>query len=340
MIREKRPLLSRVADSVYWMARYIERAENVARFIGVNLHLQLDLPLAPAHQWQPLIDTSGDTEVFKEKFGEASEESVIGFLAFDHENPNSIFSCLRYARENARSVRETISSEMWEQINSMYLQIQLHRATPQQDSLPEVLRNIRLACHMFQGITEATMRHDDAWHFLRLGRMMERADKTSRILDVKYFILLPSPANVGTPYDDLHWAAVLKSVSGFETYRKQRGRISPHEIVEFLVTDLEFPRAIRHCVDVAGESLSVIAGTSSQEVKYPSQQLMEVLRHELGETRVDVVIRTGLHEYLDNLQTKMNEIGEGLTRDFFALRPTERTAATSSQWQKSESTTA
>src|SRR5688572_31140700 len=118
MSREKRPLLSRVAGSVYWMARYIERAENVARFIGVNLHLQLDLPLAPAHQWQPLIDTSGDTEVFKEKRGEATEESVIQFLAFDDENPNSIYSCLRFARENARSVRETISSEMWEQINS------------------------------------------------------------------------------------------------------------------------------------------------------------------------------------------------------------------------------
>jgi uncharacterized alpha-E superfamily protein len=339
MIREKRPLLSRVADSVYWMARYIERAENVARFIGVNLHLQLDLPLAPAHQWQPLIDSSGYTEVFKEKFGEASEETVIRFLAFDHENPNSIFSCLRFARENARSVRETISSEMWEQINSMYLQIQLYRATPQHDSLPEVLRNIRLACHMFQGITEATMRHDDAWHFLRLGRMMERADKTSRILDVKYFILLPSTVNVGTPYDDLHWAAVLKSVSGFETYRKQRGRISPHEIVEFLVTDREFPRAIRHCVDVAGDSLRVITGTPAEE-KYPSEQLMDVLRHELGETRVDVVLHSGLHEYLDNLQTKMNNIGDSLMKDFFSLRPTERTVSSSSQWQKSESTTA
>src|SRR6185503_9054325 len=105
-------LLSRVADSMYWMARYIERAENVARFIGVNLHLQLDLPLEPRHQWQPLIDTSGDTEIFEEKWGEATEENVIQFLAFDDQNPSSIFSCLRYARENARSVRETISSEM------------------------------------------------------------------------------------------------------------------------------------------------------------------------------------------------------------------------------------
>ena len=324
MNRATRPLLSRVADSVYWMGRYVERAENVARFIGVNLHLQLDLPLAPIHQWQPLIDTSGDTEVFREKWGEATEENVIRFLAFDDENPNSIFSCLRFARENARSVRETISSEMWEQINSMYLQIQLQRATPQHDALPEVLRSIRLACHMFQGITEATMQQDEAWNFLRLGRMLERADKTSRILDVKYFILLPSPQNVGTPYDDLHWAAVLKSVSGFEVYRKQRGRISPIGIVEFLVTDQEFPRAIRHCVDVAGESLRAITGTPAGQLKYPSEQLMDVLRGELENVSIKAVVRSGLHEYLDGLQTKMNGIGESLNQDFFVLRPEKR----------------
>ena len=326
MIRDKRPLLSRVADSVYWMGRYIERAENVARFIGVNLHLQLDLPLAPAHQWQPLIDTAGDTEIFKKKYGEACEEKVIRFLAFDDENPNSIYSCLRFARENGRSVRETISSEMWEQINSMYLQIQLQRATPQHDALPEVLRGIRMACHMFQGITDATMSYNEAWHFLRMGRMLERADKTSRILDVKYFILLPSFADVGTPYDDLHWAAVLKSVSGFETYRKQRGRISPLDIVEFLVTDLEFPRSIRHCVNAAGESLRLITGPSDVAVKYRSEQMMDVLRAELGQARMDVVIRAGLHEYLDGLQTKMNEIGDGLTHDFFGLRPEQQLA--------------
>jgi uncharacterized alpha-E superfamily protein len=170
---------------------------------------------------------------------------------------------------------------------------------------------------------------------------MERADKTSRILDVKYFILLPSPVNVGTPYDDLHWAAVLKSVSGFETYRKQRGRISPRQIVEFLVTDREFPRAIRHCVDMAGESLSVITGTAAHELKYPSERLMSVLRAELGEIQVETVVRSGLHEYLDGLQTKMNAIGDSLKQDFFSLRQEERTDSSSqSQWQKSESTTA
>ncbi|MGB2889616.1 MAG: alpha-E domain-containing protein [Candidatus Acidiferrales bacterium] len=333
MIPETRQLLSRAADSVYWMARYIERAENVARFIGVNLHLQLDLPLGSANQWQPLIDTSGDAEVFRQRYGKANQSSVIKFLALEVENPNSIYSCLRAARENARSVRETISSEMWEQINSMYLQIQSQRAMPGHEWLPEVLRDIRLACHLFQGITDATMSHNESWHFLQLGRMMERADKTSRILDVKYFILLPSATGVGTPYDDLHWSAVLKSVSGFEMYRKKHGRISPRNIVDFLVMDREFPRAIHYCIHGVDECLRAITGTPMGSFHYPSEQLMGILRAELDFTSVDDMIRDGLHEYLDGLQAKMNAIGDSLYNDFFAGRPlaqTQNQAQTSS----------
>jgi uncharacterized alpha-E superfamily protein len=325
MIPETRQLLSRVADSVYWMARYIERAENVARFIGVNLHLQLDLPLEPAHQWQPLIDTSGDAEVFRQRYGKANQFSVIKFLALDVDNANSIYSCLRAARENARSVRETISSEMWEQVNSMYLQIQSQRAVPGHEWLPEVLRGIRLACHLFQGITDATMSHNESWHFLQLGRMMERADKTSRILDVKYFILLPSATGVGTPYDDLHWSAVLKSVSGFEMYRKKHGRISPRNIVDFLVMDREFPRAIHYCIHGVDQCLRAITGTPTGLFHYPSEQLMGILRVELDLTSVDDMIRDGLHEYLDGLQAKMNTIGDSLHNDFFAGRPLAQT---------------
>ena len=233
---EALPLLSRVADSVYWMARYIERAENVARFIGVNLNLQIDLPLAPSQQWQPLIDTSGDTEAFKERYGVATQVRVIEWLAYHPENANSIASCLRYARENARSVRETISSEMWAQVNSMYLQIQTQRSLPEPERMLDAFREIRMGCHLFEGVTDATMSHNEAWHFMRLGRMLERADKTSRILDVKYFMLLPSVRDVGTPYDDIHWTAVLKSVSGFEMYRKKYGRIAPSDVVDFLAT--------------------------------------------------------------------------------------------------------
>jgi uncharacterized alpha-E superfamily protein len=309
------------------MARYIERAENVARFIGVNLHLQLDVPLAPVYQWEPLIHTSGDLTAFRKQHTSASEFNVVQFLTFDTDNPNSIYRCLKAARENARSVRDTISSEMWEQINSMFLRFEMQRTAGLFESLPELTKEIRLACHLYQGIADATMSHNEAWHFLRLGRLMERSDKTSRILDVKYFILLPSDSSVGTPYDDLHWAAVLKSVSGFEFYRKKHGRISPLEIVEFLLMDLEFPRAIRRCLRGARNSLYTITGTPSGEARYESERLISALDDELDAIDVAVVVRNGLHEYLDRLQSRINSIDDAIFRDFFAWRPVDQPQA-------------
>jgi len=320
MIDEPQPLLSRVASSVYWMARYIERAVNVARFIGVNLHLQLDLPLEPANQWQPLIDTSGDTAAFQKSYGEVTRENVIRFLTVDAANPNSICSCLRAARENARSVRETISSEMWEQINRTYLHFQPHPTQWEPEKLAERVRHLQFSCHLIHGISDTTMSHNEAWQFMRLGGNIERAEKISRILDVKYFILLPSATFVGTPYDDIHWSAVLKSVSGFEMYRKKHGRIAPRDIVDFLVLDRNFPRAIHHCIHSADECLHAITGTPMGYFRYRSEQLLGSLRAELDFTSVDRIINDGLHEYLDGLQVKMNAIGDSLLLDFFALR--------------------
>jgi uncharacterized alpha-E superfamily protein len=311
------PLLSRAAEAIYWMARYIERAENVARFIDVNIHLQLDLPLEPAYQWQPLIDTSGDADFFQKNYGKAKKSSVIKFLVWDTNNFNSIASCLRSARENARSVREIISSEMWEQLNSIYLKIQSQRALQDSERLAEILRSIRMGCHMFEGITDSTMSYNEAWHFLRLGRQLERADKTSRILDVKYFMLLPTAHSVGTPYDDIHWSAVLKSVSGFEMYRKRHGRIQPRNIVQFLVLDREFPRAIRHSLRAADESLHAITGVPLGSCEFPSERTLYPLRAELDYIPVETIIGQGLHEYLDGLQQRMNTLDDHLARDFF-----------------------
>ena len=326
MSAKTRPLLSRVADSVYWMGRYMERAENVARFIGVNLNLQLDLPLDPGRQWQPLIDTSGDTKTFKERYGKATQASVVEFLAYDPDNPNSIYSSLTAARENARSVRETISSEMWAQVNSMYLELQSQRELIER-GLPEVFHSLRLGCHMFQGITDATMTHNEAWHFVRLGRKMERADKTSRILDVKYFMLLPSVRDVGTPYDDIQWSAVLRSVSGFEMYRKKYGRIAPRDIVEFLVLDREFPRSVHYCIRSADESLHYITGVPMGSYRYPAEQFMGLLRSELDFMSVDFIIQQGLHEYLDGLQIKMNAIDRSVQSDFVVKATPEQAAS-------------
>ena len=295
--------------------------------------MQLDLPLEPDYQWQPLIDTSGDGEAFKARYGRATEQSVISFLVYDEENPNSIYSCLRSARENARSVRETISSEMWEQVNGMYLRMYGVRAKriagAQQEPFPEVLRAVRLGCHMFQGITDSTMSHNEAWHFLRVGRKLERADKTSRLLDVKYFILLPRVSSVGTPYDDLHWSAVLKSVSGFEIYRKQHGRVAHRNIVDLLVLDPDFPRSIRYCICQARDSLRALTGSPEGHTRYGSERLMDAIDSELRHATVDYIVdHTGLHEYLDGLQTQMNGIDDGLLRDFFAWQTADHAVGT------------
>jgi len=317
---QAKPLLSRVADSVYWMARYIERAENVARFIDVNHNLTLDLPHGYHDQWQPIVDTTGDHEEFAERYGQATQETALRFLAFDQENLNSIYSCILAARENARSVRETISSEMWQQVNELYLLITSESRKAVPSSLGDFCHSVRMGCHLFQGITDVTMSQNEAWHFANLGRMLERADKTTRLLDVKYFILLPAIADVGTPYDDIQWTAVLKSVSGFEMYRKRYGRISPDRIVEFLTLDAEFPRALRHCIRVADQSLHAITGTPPGAYSCGAEQRLGLLRSELDFAQVDSILTHGLHEFFDSLQQKMNTIDEYVRSDFFGRK--------------------
>ena len=321
MSLHSRSLLSRVADAVYWMSRYIERAENVARFLDVNYNLMLDLPHDFAGQWQPIVDTTGDRAIFQQRYGSATRRNVMRFLAFDPEYRNSIYSCVTAARENARSVRETISSEMWEQINALYLMLAEESRRPVPEILPEFCRAVRMACHLFQGITHGTMSHNEAWQFIALGRRLERADKTTRLLDVKYFILLPSVADVGTPYDDVQWSAVLKSVSGFEMYRKKHGRIAPERIVAFLVLDGEFPRAVRYSIVHADQALHAITGTPRGAFSCASEQKMGMLRSELDFTRVEAILAGGLHEFFDAMQTKMNTIDECILGDFFAQRP-------------------
>ncbi len=316
-----KPLLSRVADAVYWLGRYIERAENVARFLDVNHNLMLDLPQGFADQWQPIVDTTGDRALFLQRYGTATRENVVRFLAFDPEYPNSIYSCILAARENARSVRETISSEMWQQINALYLLITSESRNLAHEDLPGFCHQVRMGCHLIHGILHVTMSHNDAWQFIRLGCQLERADKTTRLLDVKYFILLPSLSDVGTPYDDVQWSAVLKSVSGFEMYRKRHGRISPERIAEFLLLDPQFPRALRYCVSIADRSLHFITGTPVGTYSCASEQHMGMLRSELDFANVESILATGLHEFCDAAQTKMNTIDEGISGDFFAQRP-------------------
>jgi len=318
-------MLSRVADSIYWMSRYVERAENVARFVDVNLNLMLDSPSGADQQWEPLVNITGDHETFEKLYAKAAtQQNVIQFLTFDRDNPNSILSCLRAARENARSVREIISSEMWLQLNTFYLMVNSAASSGKGFESPhEFFSEVKLASHLFSGITDATMTHGEGWHFGRLGRLLERADKTSRILDVKYFILLRSVADVGTPLDEVQWVAVLRSASAFEMYRKRHGRIVPKAIVEFLLLDSEFPRAIRFCLNAARDSLHAISGTPLGTYRKPAEKLFGQICSDLAYANVDDVMNQGLHEYLDALQTKMNSASTGIYERFFAKRMPE-----------------
>jgi uncharacterized alpha-E superfamily protein len=323
-------MLSRVADSIYWMSRYFERAENIARFIDVNLHLILDTPVDFEEQWEPLVNITGDIEPFEERYEEPTKDNVIRFLTYDTENPNSILSSLTAARENARSVREIISSEMWEQINKTYYW--LLRSEDQKgmlDSPHDFYTTIKMESHLFQGLTDTTMSHGEGWHFTRLGRLLERSDKTSRILDVKYFILLPRVEDVGSPIDNIGWGALLKSASAFEMYRKKYRKIDPNRVTEFLILDSLFPRSIHYCLIRAAESLNKISGTEYGSYHNEAERKLGRLCSELDYANIEEIISHGLHEYLDNFQDKLNNVGDAISETFFAFAPMASTGTAS-----------
>jgi len=315
-------MLSRVADSLYWMSRYVERVENLARFADVNWHMALDVPGDPSMQWMPLVAVTGDIKRFEKDYGKADRDSVIRFLVFDTDYPNSIISCLRSARENARAARQFITLEMWEQLNQMYLTtkdaVSVHSPG---DLNHEFFTNIIVDCQLFTGITDSTMSHEEGWNFMHLGRMMERADKTTRLLDVKYFILLPSMSYVGTPYDDLLWAAVLRSASAFEMYRKRHHQVTPERVVNFLVFDRDFPRAVRHCVVMADRALHSISDTPPGTFRNLAEKRLGKLKADLDFTELEDVMDSGLHQFLDGFQENLNEVGDAIFWTFFALRP-------------------
>lgn len=315
-------MLSRVANSMYWIGRYIERAENVARSIEVNSHMTLDLEGEEDTQWRPLVTIMGDHATFDAGYGEANQANVIRFLAFDRDNPNSVLSCSTAARENARTIRSTITTEIWEQLNRMYLYVNRAAADPDVLESPhEFYTRMKMGSLLFQGLMEATMTHAEAWHFCRLGRMLERADKTTRLLDVKYFILLPTVEQIGMSVDDIQWGAVLRSASAFEMYRQKYGEILPSRVVEFLLLDRQFPRAVLHCLNRTAESLHAITGSSEGAFQNVPEQRLGQLRSDLTYMRVEEIMEAGLHEYLDRCQLRINGIGDTIYDTFFSLRP-------------------
>jgi uncharacterized alpha-E superfamily protein len=311
-----------VAEALYWAGRYIERAENTARFIDVNLQMGLDAPLAFSEQWEPLVAITGGRAAFYERYEEATRENVIHYLASDRENPSSIVSCLTQARENARSIRDVLSSEVWEQTNRFYLLVSRdHAADRAQHDSYQFFSEVKLLSQLIQGVADNTMSHGQAWHFLRLGRSIERADNTSRLLDVKYFLLLPTVEHVGSALDEMQWSVLLRASSAFEMYRKRHGRIAQESVIDFLLLDKEFPRAVLFCLLLAEESLQAITGSRPGTFRNPAEQRLGRLRSELAYAQVYDIIAAGLHEFVDGFQTRLNAVGSAIGDTFFTLQP-------------------
>jgi uncharacterized alpha-E superfamily protein len=315
-------MLSRVADSLYWMSRYIERAENDARLLDVNLQLLLDLggEAEAMQHWAPVIASLEETDLFDSLYAAADEQSVTDFLTLQRKNPNSILSCLTLARENARTTREQISSEMWEQINRLYLFVQSDEAKLLLSTSPhEFFIRVIFGSHLFQGITDATMTHGEGWDFIRIGAFLERADSTSRILDVKYHILLPSGEDVGGNVDTIQWMAMLKSVSALEAYCKLYvSQVAPWKVAEFLITHREFPRSIRYCVDSLDRALHRISGVDESRYANEAERFSGRLRSDVDYITIGEIFEVGLHEYLTTVQERLVEVSNAMYATYCA----------------------
>ncbi|NJN28325.1 MAG: alpha-E domain-containing protein [Cyclobacteriaceae bacterium] len=314
-------MLSRVADTIYWMNRYIERAENYARFMDVNFNLSLEMPPNVSEQWRPLVVTSGDWELYESLYEKVDKHKVIYFLGFDKENPNSIYSCIVNARENARTIRTEITKEVWEQVNYLYFLVKdgLDKKLWRSKDPRNYFTEVKKGCQLLYGIFDSTISRTSGWHFGKVGQLIERADKTSRVLDVKYHILLSSPEAIGSPLDLLQWAALLKSVSAYDMYRKQYGKLNSASIAEFLILDRDFPRSILRCLLHAEQSLKAISGYDFSYANQAEKQL-GMLRSNLEYADIDDIFNKGLHEYLDILQQGLNDLSIAVFNTFFTVK--------------------
>jgi uncharacterized alpha-E superfamily protein len=316
-------MLSRVASLVYWMARQLERAENTARIVDVNAQLVLDLQSRQAaddpKSWEPLVYVTGDQEKFFELYGEtASERSVVEFMLFDKRNPSSLVSCVGMARENARCIRDQLSGDVWETLNTFYLKLKTDDFS-RYSACGSVgyLTHVKTQIQLLFGVAESMIPRTDLWWFFQLGRHLERADNTSRILDVKYYMLLPDLYAVGSALDMVQWASVLRSCSAFEAFRRsRRGQLNLERVVDYLVRDDVFPRSILFSVAEAEQSLAQITAAAPHLEDVPPAVMLRELRAELEMIDVPAVIADGLHEFLDDVQNKISEIHAAIQTTF------------------------
>ena len=318
-------MLSRVANSLYWMARYIERAENIARIVDVNLQLLLDLRELDdgklAAYWLPIVQATGDEKEFFKLHQRATGKTVTEFLVFQNENPNSIVQVVCQARENARMVRDQLTLELWEELNRLYLFVRSPQARKVWDRSPsEFFQEIKAGSLHLIGIASATLLHDEGWWFVQTGQFIERADKTTRILDVRYETLPErgAPKTVSQA-DALEWAAVLRSCSAWDAYKTFYGAdVHPRLVAEFLLLNDSFPRSVRFCVSELNRAIRRISGVAEGNFCNDAEKLTGRFLAELQFSTVDEIFERGLHQYLDEAQTKLNDIGAALFHSYIA----------------------
>lgn len=314
-------MLSRIADNLFWMSRYLERANSSSRLIGINLvHMvETEDALPEASQWRPMLSITGNEAGYAALHpgGEIRAEDVIEFLTREPSNPASVYNCLRMARENARILRDRLSKEMWESMNDFWLQIddQLKRRLPL-SAWPEFHKFVRNSVALFHGLAQNTMMRGEAFDFYQIGTFLERADMTTRILDVKYHLLLPDVSMVGSAIDYYQWAALLKSLSGFEAYRRKvHAGFRPIDVAEFVVFEPEFPRSLRFSIDRLYGSLQNLGASALQHRSY---KIIGALLEEWEHTSIQqVFFETGLHEFLHAFLKKISELHQALVQDFF-----------------------
>lgn len=312
-------MLSRTADHLYWMARYIERAENMARVLDVTYNMSLvpNAAVSESALWLPALEISGNVEAYEEKYGEYTAAGVIHYLAMDIDNPSSIYNTLRNARENARAVRVAMTSETWENINVLWLEF---RQFIGQDLAKQGLREfcdwVKARSHLFRGVCFGTMLRDDAFSFVRLGTFIERADNTARLLDVKYHLLLPSQEEVGGAVDYYEWSAVLRSVSAFQAYQKIfSDTIEPWRVAELLVLRRDMPRSLHACFDEITPILEHLSGPRQTECKRLAGELHAKLRY----GKMQQIFQKGLHEFLTDFIELNNRLGAEVHKTFLSI---------------------
>ena len=313
-------MLCRTANELFWMARHIERAENTARLLDVTYRTSL-LPYQPrepglswAEPWSVPLITSGLATTYYQRYPQLRAENVLRYMILDSANTSSIYTCLRSARESARSVRGAITSEMYEDLNSAWLDMRGYDyARIEAGGISDFLDWVKMRSHLFRGVTFGTMLRDEAYHFIRLGTHIERADNTARILDTKYHILLPSVTDVGGAVDYYQWLSLLQSVSGFESYRKiYSDTITPRRVAELLVLRDDMPRSLHSCMNMIHETLERLCDANSRELERQSGELHARLHY----GRTEDIIHTGLHEYLMDFLERISDLGDEVNRVF------------------------